>query len=311
MTASDDYAYWRARLAGQDIPLPDEPAPGRYRIPARRTDGVGYRPAKSTPVAIWRNLNGRLVAQVRRHSIVDETEEWHEFVSSSWPRCMAVPEEQYANVAFRDGSWPDESDAVTRSNQAPPDDTLEAITERIADLAREAQRLIDKGAAQTKDEADQASDLANLLGKLEKRADELHEKEKEPHLIAGREVDDRWRAPRSNAKTTKDRLKAAVVTPFLVALKKEQDEAEFQRLLSGDTKELHPAEKPKATAGSRGRPVSLRPQKRAAIEDQDALYQACREHPKVKAALQEIADAAARSGTALPGTKIVTEDKAI
>lgn len=310
MTTPDEYTYWRARLAGQDVPLPDEPAPGRYRIPARRTDGVGYRPAKSTPVAVWRIVGVLMVMIGEKRISSSSGEDWHSFVSETWPRCMAVTANQY-NAAINGGSWPDESDAVTRSNQAPPDDTLEAITERIADLAREAQRLIDKGAAQTKDEADQASDLANLLGKLEKRADELRVKEKEPHLIASRDVDDKWRAPIADARAAKETLKDVVAKPFLVALKKEQDEAEFQRLLSGDTKEFHPAEKPKATAGSRGRPVSLRTQKRAVIEDQDALYQACREHPKVKSALQEIADAAAKSGTALPGTNIVTEDKAI
>lgn len=68
-----------------------------------------------------------------------------------WPTASqyAVTEELYFAV-YEGANWPDIGAELQRlSNTPPADDTLEAIREVIDDLAREADRLIKKGAAKT------------------------------------------------------------------------------------------------------------------------------------------------------------------
>jgi hypothetical protein len=71
--------------------------------------------------------------------------------------------------------WPDQHEAVARdrinSDAAPADDSFDGLKDRIEDLARDAQALIDAGAAADQSAADRASDLANRLAELQKQAD--------------------------------------------------------------------------------------------------------------------------------------------
>lgn len=297
------YAPYFAALSG--APLPESPVPGCYRTKARRTDGKDYAPAKSWPVVIWlREEDSKLSVMLGKHVMAEGTGDFDEFAGSTWLTCKAVPRDQYEAVAAG-GAWPDESEAVTRSNRAPTDDSFEAIKERIDDLAREAQRLLDKGAATSKEECDAAADLANEIGKYERKADTARKAEKQPHVDAAKDVDTKWSTVITAAAIYK-RLKAVVVTPFLNAQARAAEEARFQATLTGTPDEQLPSEK--VTAGSRGRAVALRTVKAVEITDRAALLDHFKEHGQVTDLLQLLAERSVRTGLTPPGVK-VTESK--
>lgn len=295
------YEAYYAALDG--APLPELPDEGRFRTRARRTDGKDYAPAKSWPVAIWRE-DGKLAVMLGKQMMVEGTDQFNEFASSTWRSCTAVPADQY-DAAVKSGSWPDESEAVTRSNRAPADDSYEAIKERIEDLAREAEQIINKGAATSKEECDRAADLANEIGRYEKKADTARKTEKQPHVDVCAEVDRKWN-PLITAASVYKRLKLVVVTPFLNAEKRRAEEAQFQALTTGTPEEQLPSTK--VTAGSRGRPIALKTVRKVEITDRAALLEHFKDHADITALLQTLAERSVRTGITPPGVN-VTESK--
>lgn len=292
MNTPDRYDTWRKLLAGEKTTLVnDEPAAGFYRV--RKGDTW-------LPVAYWYKDDGALRCRVGHIEIDDATarERW------SFACKHPITHEVYTAV-INGAPWPDQNEAVIGHNRAPVDDSIEAITERIADLAREAEKMIAAGAATDQAHADQASDLANSFGELEKKSDKLREDEKAPHLAASREVDGKWRPVIAKAADLKARLKRAVLTPFL----QKQDAERYRVQAAAIAKGTAPDSVPevRTTAGSSKRTTALRQSKRAEITDYAALYAHLKDHPQVKEAVEHIANASARAGIELPGMKIITE----
>jgi hypothetical protein len=311
-----DYAYWTARLSGEDAPHPDTPQPGRYRLPAARknpsTSPGQVRPPtppKSWPVAIWPE-DGRMHVLIGAQRMLIEGETvngdipYLAFVDSGWPRCLPVSAEEYQTV-IDGGSWKDEHDAVSRSNRAPPANSFASIADRIDDLAREADALIKAGAAADQATCDQAADLANALGQLEQRADTARKDEKEPHLEAGRTVDAKWKPAIARAGDSKTKLKARVITPYLAELERQRLAAEFEQLTLGTPPDA--AAQPKATAGTRGRPVSMREKVTVTITDRAALLAHFASHDEITAVLQTLAERAVRAKMTPPGVGVTVE----
>lgn len=301
---TDQFQWWRDALAGNRGPIHEgEPQSGYYR---------GKRKDKATgavtfqAVAYWRDtqtgalrchLNGRDLDEQRALEL--------------WPFVAdrPVPEDWYFGVL--DGKpWPDVNEAVAGHNQAPPDDSAEAIQERIEDLAREAARLVEDAekAPLTKEACDHASDLANTFGELEAKTKSLHQIAKAPHLEAGRAVDGKWFPLRDRAAQLKAMLKAKVVTPFLKKLAEERQKAASAAIAAGAAPEELPPTR--VVAGSSKRSTGLRTFTSARVTDWDALLAHLKEHPDIRAEAQRIADAAAKAGVPLPGTEIVKEQKA-
>jgi hypothetical protein len=320
-----DYAYWTARLSGEDVPHPDTPQPGRYRLPAARKNpstSPGQvregKPPKSWPVAIWVGDDSPLPGGTKsmrvliggrrllRENEKDDTGDipYLAFVDSGWPRCLPVSAEEYQTV-IDGGSWKDEHDAVSRSNRAPPANSFAAIADRIDDLAREADALIKAGAAADQATCDQAADLANALGQLEQRADTARKDEKEPHLEAGRAVDAKWKPAIARAGDSKTKLKARVITPYLAELERQRLAAEFEQLTLGTPPDA--AAQPKATAGTRGRPVSMREKVTVTITDRAALLAHFASHDEITAVLQTLAERAVRAKMTPPGVGVTVE----
>lgn len=140
------------------------------------------------------------------------------------------------------GHWPGENEAVTRSNNAPADDSFEGIMADIQEMAHEAERLMKLGPAKTQVQANEASDVADKLAKLYAKADNARKIEKQPHLDAEREVDDKWR-PLTTAASVYKRLKDAVVEPFLKAQKRAKEEAERKAREEADRARREAAER--------------------------------------------------------------------
>lgn len=319
---------WRQRLkdhaAGRNTPLAvDEIVPGFYRNRGRAY-AFWYIPDKADPKA-----PPVLRARVNSQNIdLDRA-------CYSMPYCWKEPvTREWYDEYLKTGTWPDQHTAVTQSNNAPPDDTPEGVQADIENLAFQVDLLFKKGAAKTQTEADQAADLSDRLSKLWKKADDLRKVQKQPHLDASREVDDKWRPALDLALVYKD-IKKVIIQPFLDAenarieaenarIREEQErvrrenaqkqkEAEDRAWAAGEdpdgvfvppepVPETPPELLAPASAGTRGKKVSGRKVVTAHIEDWDALWKALKDRDDVKEFLQGIADKAAKGGNPLPGT---------
>ena len=294
MATDNQWTWWQNALDGKVAPIHDgDPQSGYYRSKKKGAGDV------LVPVAYWKDSR---TGQQRCH--VDGADADPQRALEMWPYVSKRPVTYNAyKERLTSGRWHDESAAVIGDNQAPPDDNTDTIAQRIDDLTREAERLIEAGAATADDVANQASDLAQTLGEIEAKITALHKVEKEPHFAAGRAIDLKWFSLRDTAAAFKARLKAVVVTPFLVARDKAAKAAAAKAIAAGTA----PADLPtqRTTAGTTKRATALRTQTLAEVVDWDVLLSALHEHSEIMALAQSIANASAKVGVALPGTRIV------
>lgn len=191
----------------------------------------------------------------------------------AWLYCSKYPISEDVYHAFLEsGKWPEHNEAIAeqerRSNEAPDDDSLEGVRDRIDALVAEANRYLKAGAAKTKADADAAADVAVKLSELYTHADNLRKKEKKPHWDAAQAVDAAWNPVRDSADIYK-KVKAQVVQPFLDAenarLKAEAEAAEAARL------KVIAEARAKAEAEEAARAAEYAEQAEQAIQDQKPL----------------------------------------
>lgn len=295
---TNDFSWWQAALAGDRQPIDvNTPQSGFYKV--RSKGGEAF-----IPVAFWWDSNtGELRCQINDRDLNTD------LAIEKWPYISKYPVSEAAYYErLQTGKWPNENEVLLGHNQAPVDDSIEALTERIEDIAREAERLIAENpdGAQSKDLADQASDIAQTLGALANKATDLHAIEKRPHLEAGRAVDAKWFGLKDRANTLKTRLKFIVLTPWLTKAQQEAQKAAAEKIAQG----AEPTMTPKVTAGANKRGTALRTYYRSEVENWDALREHLKLHPEVLECMQKIADAAAKNQIALPGCKIIAERRA-
>ena len=300
----DQYQFWRHALAGHRMPMHEgDPQPGFYRLKER--DGV------DSAVAYWLTdhnngmacvLNGKLVPPQKGIDL--------------WTYCCDKPvtHEAYTH-RIRAGMWPNEIEAlVTRMpaaghNQPPPDNSMDALLSVLDAIEREAKRILDAGPAKTQDEVDQASDIANELGDLEKRVVEAHRVEKAPVLANAKRIDGKWFALRDKANDLKSKIKLRVVTPFLVKVKRDQEIALAAAQQAGvDLAEVQ-VEKPRA--GSIKRTTSLKMVKTARIEQFDLVLGFFSTNKEIIELVQKLADRAVRAGVSVPGCAVLETEQAV
>lgn len=227
----NDWTWWTNALKGVrgDI-SPDDPMTGYYRV--RRKGHTS-----DSPCAYWID---RKTGEQRCYV---DGKDFDKYAMEIWPFASKKPvTEEIYGERLRSGNWPGESEAVTRSNMAPDDDSFEGLQSAIEDFAREAEKLMKAGAAKTQEQADEASDVADKLNKLFARADKARDTEKRPHLEAGRVVDDKWRPLTTTASIYK-RLKEIVTEPFLKAQKAARDRAEREAREAAEKAQREAAEK--------------------------------------------------------------------
>lgn len=222
----NDWTWWQNALKGVRGEIhPDDPHTGYYR--ARRKG----RPSDS-PIFYWISTK---TGEQRCHMDGQDYPLHGEDLPNGkrkpgaldiWPYASKNPVTKEAyDECLRTGTWPGESEAVTRSNNAPDDDSFEGLQSSIEEFSREAEKLMKAGAAKTQQQANEAADVADKLNKLFARADKARDTEKRPHLEAGREVDDKWR-PLTTAASIYKRLKEVVAEPFLKAEKARKEKLE-------------------------------------------------------------------------------------
>ena len=180
--SEDRYSWWRDALVGKRAPIDvNEPETGYYRIRRKSEDGF-------SPIAYW--LDSK-TGKPRCH--VNGTDYDSQRALELWPYASKRPVTAEAyQERLRTGKWPDEHTAVIGHNKMPMGTDPVDINDRIEDLAREAEQLIAAGPAQSDEEANQASDLAQTFGELEGKISRLHKEEKEPFLESGRAIDRKW-----------------------------------------------------------------------------------------------------------------------
>lgn len=319
MTAADQWAHWRAALAavlsGEPVPAIDANAPASGFYESRSKNRQTGEITRGL-IAFWRDDAGKLFCKAgygERARMLDEAK-----ACDQWPYVAKRPISRETYDAVRTGKgWPDEhpaaaadraatSDGTARPNNAPEPDSLEGVAERLADLGREAEKAIGAGAAKTKDAADQAADLADRLLKLEKTSDTKRRDGMRPHEEEADKVDKLWRPLRDKAADLKSRLKAVVVTPFLLAARDAAiRQATAEAAASGDTISDRAIAARSAPAGSTSR-TSLRDNKSARITDYPKALAYFAENDKVKALVQQLATASVRAGTMPDGCKLHT-----
>lgn len=306
---ADQYDFWRRRMAGEVVPIHDgEPQAGFYKL--RTRDGNWQ------PVAYWFGKDGALRCRVGARDIDEQT------AAERWPYASKTPISHEVYKAVINGElWPDQHESVVRdrinSDAAPADDSFDALKDRIEDLARDAQNLIEAGPAHDQNAADRASDLANRLAELQKTADAARAAEKKPHDEAAAAVQAKWKPLLGTADIYR-RIKEAVITPFLVGEEKKRRlaEAAARRAAEEAAKAGQPIPEPQAQraapkAGSGGRrSVALRTVNVVTITDRAALLAFFADNPIITEALQKMAEKATAAGVTVPGVTVTEEQRA-
>ena len=198
---NDPYAWWRGALEnqaaiGKALPVHEgDPQSGFYR----------KRKFKDGPwqaVAIWTDKNGETIALV--DGATDDA-------FDIWTFCCRNPvsEAAYRKAAAGEG-WNDEPPAaVGHNSQNMPADPHERLAMEFEAEKEQAEAFL-KEPVTSKDRADMAAVWSKRLSEIAKKATDLHKVEKQPHLDAGRAVDDKWRELKEAPKALSTRLKRAL-----------------------------------------------------------------------------------------------------
>ena len=292
MSKTNDRTNWERRLAGEVIPIIDgEPDYGFYRVRSR--DRQNWE-----AVAYWYGDDGIICSLRANHPLSEQD------ANELWSFACKHPITYEVYRAVMAGEpWPDLHPSVTRDNQAPPDNSFEALKDRIEDIAREADKITD---IPDQAAADSAADLKNKLGELQNAADRERAAEKKPHDDAAKEVQAKWKPIIDVAEAAKRRI-ASVIGKFLGAKEAASRAAREEAAKAGV--ELEPQPRASITkAGTRGRAVALRTVKDVAIADRAAVLAFFAEGQAMTEFLQSQAEKAVRAGVAVPGVTI-TERK--
>lgn len=284
LPASDAYAWWRKALAGNPPELTLHVAePGFYRKSGR--NGV------FEPVAVWDEDGARVAMVGAKGRIVPADAAWCEKVFS-WCCKHPVTEAAYRAVC-RGEPWPDIDPVVHEQRGMGHNSGAAGDAEALRDQVTAALEGVKQYAEVADDEtASRAQSLRARLLTLAGEVKTTHKVEKEPHLIAGREVDAKWLPLAKDAQAGADSIRAAL-----------------SRYETDKVKKYHAdvaaaAAKPAIIRSAYGRPASVRIVKRAVIVDQDAVYGNFKNTDDVKAALQRLAQKAVDAGMVVAGVNV-------
>jgi len=317
------WTWWQNALAGNVGPMHEgQPEQGYYR--------TRFKGGQWEPVAIWLDEAGAWLA-MRGERMVDAGEAWN------FCRTHPVSYEAYQK-AIEGAGWDDEPPAPAMGHNVPTD-PFDALRLEFLSEKEQAEAFM-KTPITTQDQADKAAIWSKRLTAIKTKAESLHKVEKQPHLDAGRSVDNKWRSLKEDPDTLAKKLKAHV-TPFLQEQQRleyerqqrERDEAErkrreaeklaaeadvsdtaaqaeAERLQQESAKQEQAAQSKNVKAGRTGASVSLRTFVSARIVDYDKALKALANHPEMKALVEALANRAVRAGHELDGVERFEEQRA-
>ncbi len=318
----DNYEYWENALKGTFGPVHEgDPQCGYYR--KRNKYGPDY------PLAIW-IADGKYVAVMGFNDniqSVSASDEWTYICQSP------ISYEAYQQVT-KDGKWPDD---VAPSGHNLPDDPHQSLSLELEGDKELAEEFL-KSPVETQELADKAASWSKKLSEIAKKADNFRKVDKQPHLDAGKAVDDLWNPIRDDAKDLSTKLKRHLDAWLRKQAEiererqaKAQAEADAKRLeaekaasearteddakraleLAQEQKAIErEAKERNAQAGRTGSKVSLVTVKSGEITNYDELLNALKDRAEIKTVVQSLANRAAKSDHELPGMKIITEKRA-
>lgn len=294
-SSATNYAYWFARLRGEDPGLGDNPVLCGHWRRQRREDGAWE------PISVWRNDVDDVVAKIGLSGRVVECDE--AFVERVMAWCVRHPVGQAAFDHYAEhGRWPDEVAAPPRNHNAP----LEVqIAESRGELRSEFDAWLKSigGAVTTQEHETKATAFRNRFAKLEEEAETSRKSEKDQHQRAARAVDAKWSPVRDACQADK-RLVASTCESFRKERQAKVAAAAMAKAKAGAV--VHPTEMiPKGGTG-------LRRAKIGEIEDYDAFIAAVKDWQEVKTFFAGLASRIAKGTNAVPtpGVKVSVIQKA-
>lgn len=123
--------------------------------------------------------------------------------------------------------------AVIGDNSPPAPTAIEAARETLADINVEAEAWFDGADIENDAQADEVSRIIDNARKAKTRFEADRKVEKQPHLDAGKAVDDAWK-PLTTAADRIVEVAKGVLTPWLVAKDKEKREREAAERAKAD-----------------------------------------------------------------------------
>lgn len=326
----DRWTWWRNALSGEFGPIHDgHPQQGYYRA---RKKGEPWE-----PVAIFFPDGSDQVVAYRNGKEIDADGIW------TWCCRNPITYDAY-DKAMDGGGFDDEPPAPIGDNSgdADPFDALRIEYLGEKELAEEFMR----SSVTTQAQADKVAIWAKRLTAIKTKAEGLHKVEKQPHLDAGRAVDDKWRDLKTEPDDLAKRLKAHI-KPFLQerirqeeerqrkareeadkarraaeeaalrARESEADDAEAAReadRLAAQAKEASAAaEARKVNAGRTGARVSMRTEKIGVVTDYAVAAAAlvAINHKDLIAVIDQLAQRAAKAGMPFAGMEVREEERVV
>jgi hypothetical protein len=190
-----------------------------------------------------------------------------------------------------------------------PEDPAERFALMLAEERALWTDWLGEGPVADEDRAAAAATLIKRWSSSETEAEALRVAEKKPHDEAARAVQQKWAPVVKGFADLKVAGKRAL-DDFLRAKAKAAAEEARQAALAAAADAAAPVEVEKPRVGNTGEAVSLRTYYTAVITDMAVFLEGQKEHPDIVAAAQKIANAIARGKAAVPGMKIVTEQRA-
>lgn len=333
MNTDNVWAWWQAALEGNVGPMHEsQPEQGYYR--------TRFKGGQWEPVALWRGDDGEWLARRGDRMVHDAGDLWN------FCRTHPVTVEAWEK-AINGGGWDDEPPAPTIGHNLPSDPFEALNLEYQAEKELAADLL--KKEVKTEDQASQIAILSKRVTTIAKKATDLHKVEKQPHLDAGRAVDDKFRYLKEDPADLSKKLKRHL-DEFLLeqqrieherqeAARREEErlrreaeeiarksaEAEQQseterqaaidrarQLEQEAAAKAKEAEAKNASAGRTGARVSLRTFVDAKVNDYQAAATALvlMKHPDILAVIDQLAKRAVTAGQSLPGVERVEIQRA-
>lgn len=323
MAEVNAWEWWTNALAGKIGPIHDGcPEQGYYR--------TRFKDKPWEPVAIW--FEGGEWFAMRGDRQVDASDIW------TWCCRNPISYEAYTK-AIEGGGWDDEPEGPAIGHNLPTD-PFEALQVEFAAEKEQAEAFL-KLPIKTQADADRAAVWSKRLSTIAKKATDLHRVEKQPHLDAGRNVDNKWRdlkeEPDALSKKLKRHLDDYLREQQRIELERQREAqeeadrkrheaeeaaraaaqqenaaaaAEAKRLQDEAAQAEREAQARNASAGRTGAKVSLRTFVYAEITDFDALLMALKDRAEIREVVEMLANRAARSGVELVGMAIKSEQRA-
>lgn len=335
-----ELSIWRKSLAGEPVALHEnDPQEGYWRLRQKR---AGHW----IPVAIWRTPEGELQA-LRDGEVADAQDLWswccrypiayETYVAVAerrepWPEDVlslpssdpaGLPQISYGPLEHDPDFKHDDPRPAALSNPTSQDETsgptepttaglghnslgadpAGVLLAEILSLRERADAWLVVASPLTEQvEADRAANFAERFTRLEKRAEAARVAAKAPILEAGRVIDATWKPVAEQAAAGKTAMKR-VLEPFL--------HAERERLESLQAESGTPSEPFGPRAGTQGRRIGLRRQRRLVLRDREALVRHYRRdqrfwaHDTITAVLLELAEADFLAGRPVAGAELV------